>query len=107
PNDFMYLFVGRVVSDKGINELVQAFQELATELAPQKTTQQPTANPSTTLRTGNQRPTANSQPHLVIVGNYENHLDPLKPETERLINEHPYIHAVGYKTNVIDYFAAA
>ncbi len=99
PDDFMFLFVGRVVSDKGINELVQAFQELATEFTSLKTSEQPIAN--------SQEPTTNRQPHLVIVGNYENHLDPLKPETERLINEHPYIHAVGYKTNVIDYFASA
>lgn len=29
------------------------------------------------------------------------------PETERIIDTHPNIHAVGYKTNVIDYFAMA
>lgn len=82
--DFVFLFVGRVVADKGINELVQAFINLISNL------QSPTSNP-----------------HLILVGNYENHLDPLKPKIEKLINEHPNIHAVGYKTNVEEYFAMA
>ncbi len=79
-DDFVFLFVGRVVKDKGINELVQAFTNLYSK---------------------------NSNTHLILVGSFERHLDPLQPETENLINNHPNIHAVGYKTNVIDYFALA
>lgn len=79
-NDFVFLFVGRVVKDKGINELVEAFNSLHSK---------------------------NPNAHLVIVGNFERELDPLKPETENLIDTHSNIHAVGYKTNVIDYFAMA
>ncbi|WP_353164651.1 glycosyltransferase family 4 protein [Empedobacter brevis] len=79
-DDFVFLFVGRVVRDKGINELVQAFTNLYSK---------------------------NSNTHLILVGSFERHLDPLKPETENLINNHSNIHAVGYKTNVIDYFAMA
>lgn len=79
-DDFVFLFVGRVVRDKGINELVQAFTNLYSK---------------------------NSNTHLILVGSFERHLDPLQPETENLINNHPNIHAVGYKTNVIDYFAMA
>nr|WP_126414914.1 glycosyltransferase family 4 protein [Weeksella virosa] len=78
--DFVFLFVGRVVKDKGINELVQAFINLERN---------------------------NTNCHLVIVGSYENDLDPVLPETEKQINNHPKIHAVGYKSNVIDYFAMA
>ncbi|OFM82641.1 glycosyltransferase family 4 protein [Weeksella sp. HMSC059D05] len=78
--DFVFLFVGRVVKDKGINELVQAFINLERN---------------------------NTNCHLVIVGSYENDLDPVLPETENQINNHPKIHAVGYKSNVIDYFAMA
>lgn len=81
PDDFVFLFVGRVVTDKGVNELVEAFQELMDEDI--------------------------KSAHLVIVGRYENNLDPLKPQTDRAINNHPNIHAVGYKTNVAEYFAMA
>lgn len=84
-DDFIFLFVGRVVSDKGVNELVKAFREVTADK------QQTAVNPA----------------HLIIVGNYENHLDPLLPETEKAILEHPNIHAVGFKKNVIDYFATA
>ncbi len=79
-DDFVFLFVGRIVKDKGINELVQAFTNLYSK---------------------------NSNTHLILVGSFERHLDPLQPETENLINNHSNIHAVGYKTNVIDYFAMA
>ncbi|WP_068596561.1 glycosyltransferase family 4 protein [Vaginella massiliensis] len=79
-DDFVFLFVGRVVKDKGLNELVEAFNNLHSK---------------------------NPNAHLVIVGNFERELDPLKPETENLIDTHSNIHAVGYKTNVIDYFAMA
>lgn len=79
-NDFIFLFVGRVVKDKGINELVQAFKDIHQEYP---------------------------KSHLVLVGSFERHLDPLLPETEKIIDVHKNIHAVGYKTNVKDYFAFA
>src|SRR5699024_5969588 len=60
-NDFVYLFVGRVVKDKGINELIRAF-----------------------INTYK----SNSQTHLVLVGSFERNLDPLLPETEDLITQH-------------------
>ncbi|WP_312311709.1 glycosyltransferase family 4 protein [Empedobacter brevis] len=78
--DFVFIFIGRVVKDKGINELVRAFNNLYQN---------------------------NTDVHLVLVGNFEKELDPLQPETEKLILEHKNIHAVGYKANVIDYFAMA
>jgi len=78
--DFVFIFIGRIVKDKGINELVKAFNNLYQN---------------------------NTDVHLVLVGNFEKELDPLQPETEKLIFEHKNIHAVGYKANVIDYFAMA
>ena len=56
---FIYLFVGRIVSDKGINELVWAFAKLHKEF------------PSV---------------RLWLVGNYEPKLDPLNSETENVIS---------------------
>lgn len=79
-SEMVFLFVGRVVKDKGISELVSAFNNIYTK---------------------------EENPHLVLVGNLERDLDPLKNETENLIKQHNNIHAVGYKTNVIDYFAMA
>lgn len=78
--DFVFLFVGRLVTDKGVNELVAAFEQLFTSY---------------------------KDIHLVLVGKFENHLDPLLLKTTISIEQHPQIHAVGYKTNVIDYFAFA
>ena len=82
--DFVYLFVGRMVTDKGINELIDAF-----------------------VGAYNHTPNDEDKPHLVLVGSYEKELDPLLPETETIIDTHSNIHVLGYKTNVIDYFAMA
>ena len=80
PSDFVYLFVGRVVTDKGVNELVSAFDAVN-----------------------------NTDPdcHLVIVGNFENQLDPLLDETEKRIRGNKKIHTVGYKDNVEEYLGMA
>ena len=67
---FTFLFVGRLVGDKGINELVQAFQRLHEEFP---------------------------QARLVLVGFHEPELDPLLPETEKLLEEATYIEFVGPK----------
>lgn len=81
-NSFEFLFVGRIVRDKGINELVEAFVRLNEEL------------PET---------------RLVLVGFFEENLDPVSAETKTLINTHPAIDAVGEKTgdDLIAHYAAA
>lgn len=78
PDHFVFIFIGRLVSDKGINELVQAFN-----LIHQK------------------------YPHsrLLLVGNAEPELDPLLPETERLIRSHPGIITTGFQSDVRPYLA--
>ena len=65
---FRFIFVGRIVGDKGINELVEAFVRLNKEY------------PNTLLK---------------LVGKYESNLDPVNPETLKVIEEHPYIDACG------------
>ena len=79
---FTFLFVGRIVGDKGINELVEAFVQL------HKTS---------------------PQVRLWLVGFFEEELDPVSPETKRQIHEHPAIEYVGEKNGdeLIAYYAAA
>lgn len=71
PHPFTFLFVGRIVGDKGINELVEAFVKLNGKY------------PDT---------------RLVFVGGYEKNLDPLKPETLQRIERCGAIETHGYKT---------
>ncbi|WP_313098819.1 glycosyltransferase family 4 protein [Epilithonimonas sp.] len=81
-NDFVFLFVGRLVGDKGINELVKAFSELP--------------------RSSNQNIRRNI---LLLVGLYEDDLDPLLPGTIIEIENNPNIISVGFQKDVRPYFA--
>ena len=83
-NDFVFVFVGRMVKDKGINELVAAFSKLHPENSGQ--------NPE--LKT-----------KLLLVGPFEQELDPLSPETIQEINENSAIISVGFQADVRPYFA--
>lgn len=79
---FTFLFVGRIVRDKGINELVEAFAKLYSE------------NPNC---------------RLILVGPYEDSLDPVSQETREAIAAHSDIMAVGSKSGIdlLAYYAAA
>jgi len=77
---FTFITIGRLVGDKGINELVEAFCRLNREL------------PDT---------------RLVLVGPYEPELDPIKPETVRTIEANPAIEAVGSQKDVRPWFAVS
>ena len=77
-DDTVFIFIGRIVKDKGINELVQAFNEVSK------------ANPNT---------------KLLLVGPRENHLDPLFPDTEAIILENNNILAVGVQKDIRPYVA--
>lgn len=78
PDDFVFIFVGRLVGDKGINELVRAFSKLGTRNA-----------------------------KLLLVGPLESDLDPLKPETLKAMESSPNIICTGYRHDVRPYFAIA
>jgi glycosyltransferase involved in cell wall biosynthesis len=80
PNDFVFIFVGRLVKDKGINELVNAFQKLHNEKKDIK---------------------------LLLVGDYETHLDPLLSETLQAITTNKAIITTGFQYDVRTYFAVA
>ena len=77
-HDLVFIFVGRLVSDKGVNELVSAFERLNRK---------------------------DERTSLLLVGPLEEELDPLKPATLETIRTHPKIVSTGYKTDVRPYFA--
>lgn len=78
--DTTFCFVGRLVKDKGINELVKAFVSLNKKYP---------------------------QTKLLLVGPFERELDPLNAETEKLISNHPAIIHTGYQQDVRPYLAIA
>ena len=80
PNIFTFVFIGRVVRDKGIDELVEAFSLLHSE---------------------------HPQTRLILVGRAEDNLDPVSPNTRRTIASHPAIEAVGNQSDVRPWLAAS
>ncbi len=78
--DFTFVFVGRLVGDKGIRELVEAFDAISAE-----------------------RPDVK----LLLVGQAEPELDPLPECTIQTIARNRAIVAVGYQSDVRPYFAVA
>lgn len=79
---FTFIFVGRIVGDKGINELVSAFAELHKKY---------------------------ENTRLLLIGNFEQHLDPLKAETLNVIDKHTSIESLGpkYGDELLAYYAAS
>ena len=79
---FTFVFVGRIVRDKGINELVAAFKRLVEK---------------------------HPEARLLLVGPYENDLDPVTPETSEAIDSIANIEAVGPKfgEELLPYYAAS
>ena len=81
---FTFVFVGRIVGDKGINELVQAFKALLAKDFPRR-------------------------PRLVLIGNYESDLDPISSDSKQAIDSTPEIEAVGsqYGDDLLAWYAAS
>ncbi|WP_271856129.1 glycosyltransferase family 4 protein [Patiriisocius marinus] len=76
--DFVFVFVGRMVADKGVNEMVGAFQQLLKE---------------------------NSACTLLLVGPFEEELDPLNPSVVEAIKTINKIVHAGYQNDVRPFFA--
>lgn len=78
---FTFLYVGRIVRDKGINELCSAFNKLS----------------------------VGASVRLLLVGPYEDSLDPISDEARKIITENPSVKAVGPKRGdeLLAYYAAA
>lgn len=76
----VFSFVGRIVKDKGINELVRAFARLNQE---------------------------RGDCHLILVGGEEKELNPIDDTTRREIERNVHIHAVGRQADVRPYLNAS
>ncbi len=100
-DDFVFLFVGRLVRDKGINELVSAFTAL--EKSPQSVLNIPPSGEILNDLTSAAPP--HSKPKLLLVGPLEQHLNPLSPETIKTIEDNPSIIATGFEDDVRPYMA--
>lgn len=96
PEDFVFLFVGRLVSDKGVNELVQAFKNIQLN--------GDAATPSPTPRLPHPAP---HNLKLLLVGPLETDLDALLSETLKEIEKNGSIITAGYQDDVRPYFALA
>ena len=77
-NDFVFVFVGRIVSDKGINELIHAFKKIMKS--------------DFTIK-------------LLLVGEEENEIDPLNQNTRKELFENENIIKVGFQKDVRPYLA--
>ncbi|MFC4739522.1 glycosyltransferase family 4 protein [Flavobacterium ponti] len=75
--DFVFGFIGRIVADKGINELVGSFKNL-NELYPNT--------------------------KLLLVGNYEHDLDPLLPETRIELEQNKNIIIAGFQKDTRPFY---
>ncbi len=78
--DFIFVFVGRIVKDKGMIELVDAFERLNQE------------HPSS---------------RLLLVGSTEPELDPLPEPTSKKLESNPNIYQAGWQTDVRPWLAAS
>ena len=79
-DDFVFLFIGRLVGDKGVNELVAAFEQLSSKLPKTK---------------------------LLLVGPQETTLDPLAKSTMNAIDQNPRIISTGYQQDVRPFLKSA
>ena len=108
PDDFVFIFVGRLVSDKGINELVTAFKNLRhCEDEGRSNLKTPTIQPQHPAPS-TPHPAPNLKaPKLLLVGPLETALDPLRPETLQEIEHNKDVISVGYQDDVRPYFTIA
>jgi len=77
-NDFVLLFVGRVVKDKGVNELIEAFTILGKKFSNLK---------------------------LLILGDFEEKLSPIAKESIGKMRNNPNIISVGFKKDIRSYLS--
>lgn len=79
-DDFVFIFIGRIVGDKGMNELAEVMRDFSKDYRRVK---------------------------LILVGPFESELDPLKDGNEQFFRESENVRFVGYQADVRPYLLAA
>ncbi|WP_075557279.1 glycosyltransferase family 4 protein [Parabacteroides timonensis] len=79
-DEVAFIFVGRVVQDKGMNETCESMRELVNE---------------------------GKKCKLIVVGNFENELNSLKPENEAFIRNNSSVKFLDFQTDVRSFLKAA
>ena len=79
-NSWIWIFVGRIVKDKGITELIDAFIDFQTQFPDDK---------------------------LLLLGDQEPDLDPLDEKYMNLLKTHPAIQCCGFQKDIRPYLAAS
>lgn len=75
-----FCFIGRIVGDKGINELIEAFIKLTNEF---------------------------TKCRLIMVGDFEDKIDPIKPTNKKIIFENQQIIFTGWQDDIRPFLAAS
>jgi len=83
-DDFVFVFVGRIVKDKGINELARVMRRLIEE----------------------ERNKGGKCAKLLLVGSFDDD-DPIDAENEQFLNNSPFVKCVGWQDDVRQYMLAA
>ena len=132
-HSFVFIFVGRLVADKGIKELVQAFKAYSSKgigdkihlpdnllSSPLRVSREMISltdsgispnrielNSQLGIKKAVRTAPINRNVKLLLVGPYETHLDPLDRETIDEIENNPNIISVGFQEEVRPYFAVS
>ena len=78
PDQMVFIFIGRIVSEKGINELVSSFVKLHKIY---------------------------SHTRLLLIGPFEKDLDPINPQNYKIIQTHEAIIHEGYQADIRKYLS--
>jgi glycosyltransferase involved in cell wall biosynthesis len=81
PGDVVFSFVGRIVKDKGIGELIQAFRRLSEA--------------------------SSERLFLLLIGAFEQDLDPLTPEDYAFLQQDPRVILAGFQRDVKPWIMAS
>jgi glycosyltransferase involved in cell wall biosynthesis len=82
-NDIVYIFVGRIVRDKGIAELTEAYKTVL------------------------EKSTSNDRVFLMLVGSLEQELDPIKKDDYDFLHQHSQVILAGFQQDVRPWILAS